>query len=70
MNDLLLTATRTTVIHTWLLWEPTAVGLTATVVLVVVGEHALLLSRGVATTQGLLANSHAELDGLQVGFTL
>jgi hypothetical protein len=60
-NDLLLTAARTVVIHGWLLWETTAIALPTTIACVVVGEHALLLSRGVATAWGLLANSHAEL---------
>ncbi len=45
---LLLTTTCTTVIHGWLLWETTAVALTATIATVVVGERALLLSRGIA----------------------
>ena len=62
MNHLLLTAAGTTVIHGWLLWETTAIALTSNVALVVVGECALLLSRGVATAWGLLPNSHAELD--------
>ncbi len=61
-NVLLLTTTRTAVIHGWLLWETMAVALTATVALVMVGERALLLSGGVATAWGLLANIHAELD--------
>ncbi len=42
-NVLLLATIRTTVIHGRLLWETTAVALTATVALVVVGECALLL---------------------------
>ncbi len=46
----------------WLLWETTAVALTATVALVVVGEHVLLLSGGVGAAQGLLADSHGELN--------
>jgi hypothetical protein len=66
-NVLLLTTTRTAVIHGWLLWETTAVALTATIALVVVGEHALLLSRGVAAAWGLLANIHAELDVQKLG---
>ncbi len=61
-NVLLLTATRTTVVHGWLLWETMVVALTATVALVVVGECVLLLSGGIATAWGLLANIHAELD--------
>ncbi len=39
-NVLLLTTTRTAIIHGWLLWETTAVALTATIALVVVGESA------------------------------
>ncbi len=62
MNILLLTTTSTAIIHGWLLWEPTAIALTTTIVLVVVGEHTLLLSGGVGTAWGLLANIHAELD--------
>jgi hypothetical protein len=62
MNVLLLTTTRTAVIHGWLLWETTAVALTATIALVVVGGYALFLSRGVAAAWGLLANIHVELD--------
>jgi hypothetical protein len=61
-NVLLLTSTRTAVMHAWLLWETTVVALTATIALVVVGEHALLLSGGIAAAWGLLANIHAELD--------
>ncbi len=61
-NVLLLTTAHTTVIHGWLLWVTTAVALTATIVLVVVGEHALLLSGGIAAAWGLLADIHAELD--------
>jgi hypothetical protein len=61
-NNLLLTATHTTVIHGWLLWETMAFALTATIVLVVVGEHVLLLSGGIAAAWGLLVNSPAELD--------
>ncbi len=61
-NVLLLTTTRTVVIDGWLLWETTVVALTATIVLVVVGERALLLSRSVAPAWGLLVNIHAELD--------
>ncbi len=61
MNALLLTTTRTAVVHGWLLWESTAVALTANVVLVVVGEHTLLLSRSVGAAW-VLANIHAELD--------
>jgi hypothetical protein len=57
VHVLLLTIIHTTVIHGWLLWETMVVALTATVVLVVVvGECALLLSRGIAATWGLLAN--------------
>jgi hypothetical protein len=62
MNVLLLTIACTAIIHGWLLWETTAVALTSTVVLVVVGERALLLSRGLAAAWGLLADIHAELD--------
>jgi hypothetical protein len=62
MNHLLLTGAGTTVIYGWLLWETTAIALTSNIALVVVGERALLLSRGIATAWGLLANSHAELD--------
>ena len=62
MNVLLLTTTCTAVICGWLLWETMTFALTATVALVVVGEHALLLSGGIATAWGLLANIHAELD--------
>ncbi len=61
-NVLLLTTTRTAVIHGWLLWETTAIALTATVALVVVGERALLLSGHIAAAWGLLANICAELD--------
>ena len=61
-NVLLLTTTRTAIIHGWLLWETTVVALTTTIVLVVVGERALVLSGGVAAAWGLLANIHAELD--------
>jgi hypothetical protein len=61
-NYLLLTTARTAVIHGWLLWETTAIALTATVALVVVCECALLLSGGIAAAQGLLANIHSELD--------
>jgi hypothetical protein len=61
-NVLLLTTIRTAVIHGWLLWETTAVALTATIALVMNGERALLLSGGIAATWGLLANIHAELD--------
>ncbi len=64
---MMLTTTRAAVIHGWLLWETTAVALTATIVLVVVDEHALLLSRGIAATWGLLANIHAELDVGELG---
>ncbi len=53
---------RTAVIHGWLLWETMAIALTLTIALVVVGEHALLLSRSVAAAWGLLADIHAELD--------
>ncbi len=67
MNVLLLTTTHTAVIHVWLLWEATVVALTATIALVVVGERTLLLSGGVATAWGLLANIHAELDVLKLG---
>ncbi len=59
-NVLLLTTTRTTVTHGWLMWKTTAVALTATIALVVVGEHALLLSGGVAAAWGLFANIHAD----------
>ena len=41
--------------------KPIAIALTTTVVLVVVGERALLLSGGVAAAWGLLTNIHAEL---------
>ncbi len=61
-NVVLLTTSRTAIIHGWLLWETMVVALTATIALVVVGERALLLSRGVAVAWGLLANIHAELD--------
>ena len=61
-NDLLLTATCTPVIHGLLLWETMAVALTTTVALVVVGEHALLLSGSLAAAWGLLVDIHAELD--------
>ncbi len=61
-NVLLLTTTHTAVIHVWLLRETMVVALTASIALVVVGECALLLSRGVAAAWGLLANIHAELD--------
>ncbi len=44
-----------------------AVALTATIVPVVVGECALLLSGGIATAWGLLANIHAELDVCKLG---
>jgi hypothetical protein len=56
-----LNAARTALIHGWLFWETAAFALTATVVLVVVGECTLLLSGGIAAAWGLLANSHAEL---------
>ncbi len=46
----------------YLEWETTAVALTATIALVVVGGHTLLLSGGVGAAWGLLANIHAELD--------
>ncbi len=59
---LLLTTTHSAVIHGWLSWETTAVALTATVALAVVGERALLLSGGIAAAQGLLAEGRAELD--------
>ncbi len=58
---LLLAAARTAKTHDWLLWETTAIVLTATVVFVVIVERALLLSGGIAAAWGLLANSHAEL---------
>jgi hypothetical protein len=58
----LLSPTCTAVIHGWLLWETTPIALTTIVAFVVIGERALLLSRGVAAAWGLLANSHAELD--------
>jgi hypothetical protein len=61
-NLLLLTTTRTAVVHGWLLWETTVLALTATFVLVVVGECALLLSGGMAAAWELLANIHAEFD--------
>jgi hypothetical protein len=61
MGYLLLTATLTTKTHGWLLWETTAVALTTTKAFVVIGEHVLLLSGGIAATWGLLADSHAEL---------
>jgi hypothetical protein len=64
---LLLTTTRTAIIHGWLLWETMAIALTATVALVVVGECALLLSGGVAAAWGLLANIHAELNVQKLG---
>jgi hypothetical protein len=38
-----------------------AVALTATIAFVVIGEHVLLLSGGIASAWGLLAGSHAEL---------
>jgi hypothetical protein len=61
-NSLLLIAARTAKTHGWLLWETTAVALTATVAFVViVGEPALLLSKGIAAAWGLLADSHAVL---------
>ncbi len=60
-NYLLLTAARTAKTHGWLLWETTAVALTATIAFVVIGEHALLLSGGIAAAWGLMADSHAEL---------
>jgi hypothetical protein len=40
-NVLLLTTTRTSVIHGWLLWESMVVALTTTIALVVAGELAL-----------------------------
>ncbi len=61
-NVLLLTTTFTTVIHGWLLWKTTVYVLTTTVALVVVGEHALLLSGDITAAWGLLADIHAELD--------
>jgi hypothetical protein len=61
-NVLLLITARTTVIHGWLLLKTTGIALTATVVIVVVDKHALLLSGGIATTWGLLANICVELD--------
>ncbi len=61
MNLLLLTTTRTAVSHGWLLWETTAVALTTTIALVVIGERTLLLSGGIGAAWGLLANIHAEL---------
>ncbi len=61
-NVLLLTTTCTAIIHGWLLWETTAVALTASVALVVVGERSLLLSENMAAAWGLLVDIHAELD--------
>jgi hypothetical protein len=61
-NVLLLSTAHSAVIHGWLLWETTAVALTATLALVMVGERALLLSGVVAAAWGLLANIHTELD--------
>ena len=58
---LLLTTTRTTVIHPWLLRETMDVSMTAIVALVVISESALLLSRGIAAAWGLLADIHAKL---------
>ncbi len=58
---LLLTATCTAETHGWLLWDTTAIALTATIVLVVICECVLLLSGGIAAAWGLLADSHAEL---------
>ncbi len=55
---LMLTTTRTTKTHGWLLWlwETMAIALTTTIVFVVIGECALLLSGGVAAAWGLLAS--------------
>jgi hypothetical protein len=61
-NVLLLTTTRTAIIHGWLLWETPIIALISIIALVVVGERVLLLSRGVAAAWGLLANIHAELN--------
>jgi hypothetical protein len=44
-----------------LLWETTAIALTATIVFVLIGECVLLLSGGIAAAWGLLANIYAEL---------
>jgi hypothetical protein len=62
MNVLLLTTAHTAIIHGWFLWETTAVALTTTIAHIVVGERVLLLSGGIATAHGMLANIHAELD--------
>ncbi len=61
---LLVVDTHTTKTHGWLLWETTAVALTAPSAFVVIGERALLLSGGIDAPWGLLANSHAELLNL------
>jgi hypothetical protein len=61
MKCLLLAAINTAKTHGWLLWETMAIALIATIPLFMIGEHALLLSGGVAAACGLLANSHAEL---------
>ncbi len=58
---LLLTATRTAESHCWLLQKTLAAALTATVAFVAIIEHALLLSRGVDATWGLLADGHVGL---------
>jgi hypothetical protein len=66
-NVVLLSTTCTAVIHGWLLWETTAIALTTTIAPVVVGERTLLLSRGIVTACGLLANIHAEMDVCELG---
>jgi hypothetical protein len=61
---LLLAAAHTAKTHGWLLWETTAVALTATIAFVVIGKPALLLSGVVTPAWGLLANSHAKMLGV------
>jgi hypothetical protein len=50
MKCLLLTATRTSKTHGWLLQKTSAAALTATIAFVAIVECALLLSWGVDTT--------------------
>jgi hypothetical protein len=61
---LLLTATRISKTHGWLLQKTSAAALTTTVAFVAIVERALLLSRSVDTAWGLLANGHAELSNV------
>jgi hypothetical protein len=60
-KDLLLATAWITKTHGWLLWDTTATVLTTTDAFVAVVKHAFLLSGGIDTAWGLLADSHAEL---------